>query len=531
MNNSFSTTVATKNWGLIFCSFLFSLAALSVVANRIDFHPDEAIYLSKILPSLDNDSGLFFNAWYLGTTFGNPTPNLARFSCALLGALAIASVTIVFVRCFPEKRRMIAILVSLILLVSYQGVFLIVRLRPEISWVALTAIVLAGLTILQSSPTTPLRVLTLAMLVLLPMNHRLAWIACFYIGGYLILFGRGRYGMSFTIAALIAMPLGVLVQLGIRPWLVGEGYAIAFGKFIAPSGVGTRLPPIAFLQNVFFECSSAFNDTSANRSWWNHMPRTGALNHHAVANWMWGIGCIQPMLAKTWQLRYILFAPYFFLALMYVAGYFNPTYFAIFSVFTLLGFAFLAVEFKSKTSVRWMASACVLISVFNGASFLTTRVFNHGRASYFDVETSLRKFVSGLPPESSIAVSERMQSIAFRHPGPRFVLYKDVVPDDIDFIVADEYDFEIYTRFISDYVEKQRKIELAINNYKMVGARTFPVYWRDRLLVSTAPSRYSLIQGSWFFRNSVQYRIMILQRPEMEFLLQPPSIFNASATQ
>ena len=484
------------------------------LVNRIDFHPDEAIYLARVPVNLLNDSGVFYNAWYWLSTLGDPTPLSARLSCAMLGSIFIASLIFAFGIWFSNQIYWMFVAIPIIFFASYQGIFLIIRVRPELSWLCVSGVILASLVAVKYHPNSIFQFSAICALVLLPMNHRLSWIACACISGYLMLFGWKEFGRSFTLLAIVAMPVGVLLNFIIRPVLLGGSFETAIVEFIRSTEGGPRMPPLHFLHNVFWECSMVFTDTSATPNWWTTLlpVRFHAIaNHHAIAVWLWAASCIQPFIAKTATQRYALSVPWIVLALMYAAGYFNPTYFSIFSIYSIMSFLFIALQTEQRTLVRIACGTTIVISIFNGTSFLSTRVLNHGRASFFDVERELRMFVRSLPPDTTIAVPERFQSIGTFHPGRYFVIYKDQVPENVDYMIIDQYDYEIYSRFISDYTAKQNQIDNATITYNLLATRIVPVYWRDKALPNSPNPKYELVQGSWFFRNGVNYRITILQ--------------------
>ncbi len=128
----------------------------------------------------------------------------------------------------------------------------------------------------------------------------------------------------------------------------------------------------------------------------------------------------------------------------------------------------------------------------------------------FVVEAQLRSFVKNIPATASIAMPERFQSIAMGHAGPRFVLYKDVIPSDIDFVVVDDYDFEMYKPFIENFGDKKRKVDSMLQEYETLASGKFQVYLRDRLFPQLASGQLSSLQGSWFYRHSVQYHVTVL---------------------
>ena len=206
----------------------------------------------------------------------------------------------------------------------------------------------------------------------------------------------------------------------------------------------------------------------------------------------------------------MLSIPVMALLLMYIAGYFNPTYFASLSLFSLIGFTFVFFRSRGFGIEKCFATICIVFSLANGASFVSTRVVNHGRASMFAIEAQLRSFVNSIPATASIAVPERFQSIAMYHSGPRFVIYKDTIPNEVDFVVVDDYDFEMYKPFIQDFAAKKEQIDTFLEQFETLASGTFHVYWRDRLFPQLDDGRIRSMQGSWFFRHSVQYRITVL---------------------
>lgn len=509
-----------QNSGNAFARYLGSSASLIAssglllfLANRIDFHADEAIYLSRVPLNLKNDSGLFFNAWYWIGSFGTPTPYSARILSGVLGVILVVSTIIAFCAWLPEKKRWILASLPILIVCSYQGIFLSLRVRPELSWICIAAMIVSALSMAGTARGSSYQNLALLLITLLPMNHRLSWLACIFVGGYLVLFGFQAWGTRFTLIALGCLPLGVAINLCARPLILGESLQQAIAEFTSAPEAPPRMWFPKFLHNVFWECSSAFRDTAAYPSWWDRSLPTSwkeTVNHHAFANWLWCLGCFLPMFAKSWKQLYVLAVPVMALLLMYIAGYFNPTYFASLSLFSLIGFTFVFFRSKGFGIEKSFATICIAISFLNGASFVSTRVANHGRASMFAIEAQLRSFVNSIPATASIAVPERFQSIAMYHRGPRFVIYKDTIPNEVDFVVVDDYDFEMYKPFIQDFAAKKTQIDTFLDQFETLASGTFQVYWRDRLFPQLVDGQIRSMQGSWFFRHSVQYRITVL---------------------
>ena len=230
---------------LIVCS-----GVLLFLANRIDFHADEAIYLSRVPLNLKNDSGLFFSAWYWIGSFGVPTPYSVRILSAILGVILVVSTVIAFCAWLPEKQRWILALLPILIVCSYQGVFLLLRVRPELSWICIATMIVSALSMAGTASGSSYQSLALLLITLLPMNHRLSWLACIFVGGYLVLFGFQTLGARFTLIALGCLPLGVAVNLCARPLILGESFQQAIAEFtIAPDA-----PPTHVVSKILAQC-------------------------------------------------------------------------------------------------------------------------------------------------------------------------------------------------------------------------------------------------------------------------------------
>ena len=222
--------------------------------------------------------------------------------------------------------------------------------------------------------------------------------------------------------------------------------------------------------------------------------------------------------------------PLLTLVLFYASGYFNPTYTPLLSIYAVGIFAFIFASRTNWDFSKASAGMVLLVTLLNGASFLSTRIFNHGPATYFAVEASLRQDVARLPAESSVAVAERFQSVVGRHRGKHFILFKDELPAEVDMLVLDNYDFEMF-RFVPEYDARRAAIEAKLASYAHISEYDVPVYTHERLATAAAENQsLAATQGSWFFRNSVKYRVSVLSsQASLRFAEHGPQISTPEA--
>ena len=65
-----------------------------------------------------------------------------------------------------------------------------------------------------------------------------------------------------------------------------------------------------------------------------------------------------------------------------------------------------------------------------------------------------------------------------------------------------------------DYEQRQSEIASFVANAKQVEDQVLPVYHNEKLFPQTANNTpLKTLQGSWFFRNSVNYKVSILESP------------------
>jgi len=493
-------------------SFIVSSVLLALAVTRIDFHADEAIYLSGIPLSLSNDSGLLYHAIYLALGMGAPTPVSARWASLLLGLVMIASSTRVVYRMIPVTNRWVAALTPILLVLSYQGIFSILRVRPEISWIAVSSVAVLSLIELRAKKSLGWQILLVVAMVLLPMNHLLSLLACVFFGGYIVMFGRVFLGIPQSCIAMLAMPIGLVLNRVIRSWMV-----IGQVEFLPSLGSGSssvRVPIAEFLWNVFWNAPKFLGDTAATPSWWRIiLMQSGDSDglHCLVANSFWGVALLAPLFFQHWEQRYVAAIPLFSLIAFYCSGYFNPTYAPLLAIFGLLTFVVSFARELRWSSRKIIAATVIVVSLLNGGSFLTTRVMNHGTATFFVTEANLRAKLASSPESLCIAVAERLQSVVPKQVRRKSILFKEAIPNDVDIIVIDHYDLEMY-RFVPDYEVRRAEIEDLLSKMEHWEHFVRPVYKRE-LLFDRVKQNQSIAseQGSWFFRNSVDYKITVLQ--------------------
>ena len=85
-------------------AYIVAILVFWAAVLRIDFHADEAIYLSSIPVGIGNDAGLVYHLIYLLGSWGTPTPVAGRMTSLVLGVLLIVFVTRSFQCWFPQRR-------------------------------------------------------------------------------------------------------------------------------------------------------------------------------------------------------------------------------------------------------------------------------------------------------------------------------------------------------------------------------------------------------------------------------------------
>lgn len=484
---------------------------LMLALPRIDFHADEAIYLQGIPVNASNDSGLVFHTSYLIGSFGHPTPMSARVTSLLWGVLLIVSLTGMTKALLPTKERWATVIVPLALMISYQGIFSILRVRPEISWFAMASLAGWSLAELRQGPSRVFRFLLFVSLLLLPMNHMLSWFACLVLAIYLCCFGRVYLGTFTTAAAGGAMIAGVILNRAVRTWMVTS--EVSFLPDVVSAGGAARPPVKEFFWNVFWNSPNFLNDSGVAPNLWQRLytgDSASAISHCMVATVLWAVVLPLPLFMKTWESRFVASVPAIVLALFFLSGYYNPTYAPLMAIYAVGLFAFVALDVRQYRFSRFAAASVLLISLLNGASFLSTRILNHGPATFFAVESRIRQELSALPPDTRIAVAERFQSVLNDRPGKKTILFKDPLPADIECVVLDNYDFDMY-RFVPEYDRRREEIETMVAAFDKEIRFDEPVYRGDRLnALAQSNGITSATQGSWFFRNSVNYGVSLL---------------------
>ncbi len=500
-----------SSWGPLVAASVVALLILVFAVLRIDFHADEAIYFSGIPVSQSNDSGLVFHWCYGLLGLADPSPITARWTSLVLGLVLIAASTRIVHLSVADNRRWIVALTPIAIACSYQGVFTLLRVRPEISWLTVASVAACSLCELEQRRSRVWQLVLILALLLLPMNHMLSYFACAFIGGYILLFGMRTLGLPLCMAAGAAMAGGVLLNRGVRMWITTGDWSWLPPLGQAPGG--TRAPISEFLNNVFWASPKFLADASTTPSWWRYMGIKIAGNdgiHCFVATTLWAVALIAPILFSDWKRRYVAAVPAFALTAFYATGYFNPTYAPILGIYGVLLFLVASGTQRSHRSVRLVSNIAIAISLINGGSFLTTRVFNHGTATLFKTEAALRESLDAMPTGCVYAVSERLQSVVPKHARSKTILFKEAIPSDADVIIVDHYDFEMY-RFVHDYPVRRLELENAIHQMNQISSFSRSVYKRENLFDRVRNNQsIACEQGSWFFRNSVNYRISLL---------------------
>lgn len=501
--------VQALSYGLV---FLILLAA----SFQIDFHPDEAIYLSHIPVNLEKDNGLVFHfSYYIASLCSSP-PIAARLISLGFGMLMIYAVINSFNQFYPQYNKMITLFLPLFIIVSYQAIFLILRVRPEISWVALSAIAFFMLIKIEQNSSAIFKYGFLAIIFLLPMNHQLSWFACAYLLGYLIIFKK-YYPIIFIIAAIFFFTAGVYLNIIIRANILNITTPPILEIFSGEHKAQFNF--LFFAKNLALDSALSLNDYAEQVNFYNFiLPSSISKNisHYLVQNTLWlSTMLILPFLGTTWKMRYALAFPLFAYISFFASNYYNATYSAIFSLYCTLCVVYLTI--KHEGIKKYFCIFILFISFINGLSFLATRIFNHGQATFFGTEQTLTALVATFPQNTSIAYPERYTSIATNHSGKKYVIFKDPLPENLDYLILDDYDLTMY-HFVDNFEGKVTHLKKMLSTMCPIKTISMPIYSHEKL--DPAQSNYSdnaiyfKRKGSWFFRNSAAYSIKVMMRCE-----------------
>jgi len=506
-----SSRISALLWLLAGCLAFF----YAYLSQRIDFHPDEAIYFDAIPVSVRNDAGLFYSVFYQLVGYWLPGPAGARLASALLGGATFLLLAQAIAIVKPLSLARIALLFGSFVL-SYQSIFVFVRVRPEAAWWFCAALVLCAIVWYESKSRVkieagPLLVLLLATM-LLPMNHRLSWFACAFVCGYAMLFLLKERGWRVAATVWLATFAGVILNIVLRAWCVGIPLHDAIVTSMGSTG-GQRQPLNEFLELVFHGAPLFLNDTAQNPNLyeWIGGSKAGTLSHAFLQNALWLLLIVVPFFGRSWKERYLLAFPAFALFGFWASGYYNPTYSAGFSLFCVMALAYRA-PFVSGWRVK-MAGFILALSVVNGLSFISTRVLIHGDASFFAAERTIRGLAESLTPDQKLAVPERFMSVYSGLPVQHFVNFKDDIPTDVDLLVTESYDLLMYG-FVPNFDEKKRAQADQARHMCLENRIVTPVYKADYLWGETITETLEK-PASWFFRNSAAYALSIYRNCDL----------------
>lgn len=481
---------------------------------HIDFHPDEAIYYDAIPYSTRNDSGFFYSSFYGVIWSFLSSPEGARVASAVLAGLSFLFLIKIFDIYF--KRSIFKLfLVFLVFAISYQAIFVFIRVRPEAAWWFCSIFAVYAVSAFEQKRGQGdeiwLSILIMFIaLVLIPMNHRLSWFSASFFAAYVALFYfKQENGLKIILLGWSAVLLGVVLNILLGALLSGVPVYQAFLSALN-SPHTDRSSFEGFLDLVFHGAPFFLNDTASEPNFFQMLFNDNArwLSHAFIQNTFWGLMIFLPLMGRNWKERYVFSFPLFAFFAFWFSGYYNPTYSAGFSLYVVISFLFIALSTSGWR--RNVSLVVVLLSVVNGASFLFTRVLNHGEATYFQVEREIYSVATKLPPGSKVALPERYTPAVSGLKVVRIVDYKEKLPKELDLLVTDSYDRLMYN-FVPDF--KQKKLELQKYASKMCLIKKFelPVYLEDKLFgVSLQNAKNTA--GSWFFRNSVGYEISLYSK-------------------
>lgn len=489
-------------------SSIFAFLFFCYLSNRIDFHPDEAVYYDAIGVNLNNDAGLFYHIIYSSFLDLYNGVAGARFASSFLGAFSLFCLIRVFSRYFGTKRALLFLVLTF--LISYQAVFVFDRVRPEAAWWALSCwlILILAKNYLKNSDLF----ITAFCLMLLPMNHRLSWFPSFFAIGYLFLFVRPQIGNKKFLLVSSSFVLGVLLNIALRAVWLKKPIISAFHQ--ALHGVSSDRQDIkSFFRLVFYDAPFFLNDTALNSNFYKIVLHRDAYwaSHSFVQNTLLITMFFLPFMGRNGKERYLFSFPLFAFIGFFASGYYNPTYAAGFSLVCVLICCF--IYHNHSGALKYFALIISAISIFNGLSFISTRILNHGSATYFSEELKIEALIKNNPKIKNIALPERFQVATMPFGVHRIINYKSVNSGDIDLMVVDNYDQLMYG-FVPDFENRKLELSHLMSNMCLLEKNVLPVYLKDSLLPVNNDSFSGKLSpvGSWFFRNSVTYTMYVFKK-------------------
>ncbi|MDR6192193.1 hypothetical protein QE372_004508 [Agrobacterium pusense] len=484
---------------VLFCVFCYA-------SLHIDFHPDEAIYFDGIPFSTRKDTGIFYSLVYTSAQLIYSGPVGARFVSAIFGAGTYFFMMKTILLVVGGNRSKVVLLGTLVFICSYQAFFVFVRVRPEAAWWFCSAIAVYGLARLRVSFDRISLSLVSGAVAILPMNHRLSWFACIFIGLYIVFYVFRDNGLRTAATLLIAMASGVLLNAAIPALILHlPVFQTIVDNFENASPGIERYGAFQFFEYVFSGTPDFLNDFAKNPNLYQ-MAGLGfeRANHSVVQIVPWMLSPILLIFSRSWRQFFSFLIPVLFYFLFWKLNYFNPTYSAGISLFVVCLCLYLCLDFKGPALGRIFSAFILMLSFVNGMSFLTTRVFNHGEATYFGVEEEIRSYIADMDFKP-IAIPERYLPVSQNWVQRPIVTFKQPLTPDLEILVLDEGDVEMY-RFVPDYRQRIEEIEAFKRSMCLKRVIKGTVYDDDDLF---EPNR---LNGSWFFRNSVSTNISIYER-------------------
>lgn len=484
---------------ILFCIFCYA-------SLHIDFHPDEAIYFDGIAVSTRKDTGIFYSLVYMAGQLIYPGPDGARFTSAMFGAGTYFFVMKTILLTVGGNRTKAFLLGTLVFICSYQAFFVFVRVRPEAAWWFCSAMAVYGLARLRVSFDRISLSLVIVAVVILPMNHRLSWFACMFIGIYIVLYVFRDNGVKTVATLLVAMASGVFLNAAIPAVILDlPVFQTVVDNFKNASPNIVRYGALQFFEYVFGGAPDFLNDFARNPNLYQMVGLSFARANHSVVQIVpWLLSPILLIFARSWRQFFLFLIPILFYLLFWKLNYFNPTYSAGISLLVVCLCMYLCLDLMGRALGRFFSAFILILSFVNGMSFLTTRVFNHGEATYFGIEQEIRRYIASAGFKT-VAIPERYLSISQNLVQRPIVTFKQTLISDLQLLVLDEGDVEMY-KFVPDYHQRIEEIEALKRSMCLKRVIKGTVYDGDDLF---EPSR---LNGSWFFRNSVSTNISIYER-------------------
>lgn len=417
--------------------FILIIVSLFFISNKIDFHPDEAIYFNFIPINIRSDNGLSYNLFYSLFLFVYPETIAARWASCVLGAISWTSFFLIMMNFFPNREK-VTFIVSYLCALSVPSLFVFVRVRPEAMWICMTFVIVKLLLDWEKNRDNQFVFGGLIFLLsFLPCNHKLSLFPLLFILLYLFLKLFDKRYWAFYGILFLAPFIGLVFFHFIARALLTEASVLeVFSQFL--NSAKQEFGPLDLI-NGYFLGLSWIGDKFGTQSW---MSLIGLkYSHFEAIGFLWLLSSLLIFGARNKVELGILCFPAFSFVVMILASYVNVTYIFTFTIFALAGSVYLALKTQINLA-KTIGLSIALLFFCISLSFLNTRILSHGEANFWTIE---RGIISEIEQKkyNSVAVPERYSTIKRFVKSQVFNLHKSN-PSNVDAMYFDSLDFCLY---------------------------------------------------------------------------------------